>query len=415
MMAHDQHEEQIGQARLTVIGVGGGGGNAVETMVQSGIKNITFVCANTDKQALDRLMTPNKIQLGLKNNNRGLGAGANPEVGREAAESDEEQIRQLMQNSDMVFITAGMGGGTGTGAAPVISRIAKEEGVLTVAVVTMPFTFEGGKRNKVAKEGIEQLSNFVDSIITIPNDKLMSVYGKISMKDAFKKADEVLLQAVQGISNMIRDDGFINIDFNDIKTAMSSRGHAMMGVGRASGEDRAEVAAEKAIKSPLLDNLLLKNAKGLLVNVVASSDFNFEEQERITQKVQSLVDIDEANIFYGVVFDDDVGDEIHVTVVATGLTLDTVPKMPNPNRTFPDVNSTARVDAGSHTPALVNTHSQMPNNFQQPATAINIEQSQVSAQPLPQTNVNMNANQVQQQRTGNSIQDYLRRQQNKSS
>lgn len=418
MMAHDQHEDQIGQARLTVIGVGGGGGNAVETMVQSGIKNITFVCANTDKQALDRLVTPNKIQLGLKNNNRGLGAGANPEVGREAAESDEEQIRQLMQNSDMVFITAGMGGGTGTGAAPVISRIAKEEGVLTVAVVTMPFTFEGGKRNKVAKEGIEQLSNFVDSIITIPNDKLMSVYGKISMKDAFKKADEVLLQAVQGISNMIRDDGFINIDFNDIKTAMSSRGHAMMGVGRASGEDRAEIAAEKAIKSPLLDNLLLKNAKGLLVNVVASSDFNFEEQERITQKVQSLVDIDEANIFYGVVFDDDVGDEIHVTVVATGLTLDTTPKAPTPNRSFtPDVSSTARVDAGSHTPALNSFNNSAPApqpTFAQPAPTHNVSVEQAPVQQaVQQPNVNVNTNSTQQ-RTGNSIQDYLRRQQNKN-
>ena len=387
----DFHDTFAQSARLSVIGVGGGGGNAVETMVQNGVKGINFVCANTDKQALDRLSAPNKIQLGIKNNNRGLGAGANPEVGREAAESDEEQIRQLLENSDMVFITAGMGGGTGTGAAPVIARLAKEMGKLTVAVVTMPFTFEGGKRGKVAKEGIEQLSNFVDSIITIPNDKLMTVYGKISMKDAFKKADEVLLQAVQGISNMIRDNGFINIDFEDIRTAMASRGHAMMGIGKASGEDRAEIAAEKAIKSPLLDNLLLKNAKGLLVNVVASSDFNFDEQERITH---------EANIFYGVVFDEDMGDEIQVTVVATGLTLDTAPKQST--RDFiSDASSTHKVEAGTHEPAYA-ARRDMPQVAPTVVTAVpqTIEPS-VSAAPS------------QPQRTTNSIQDYLRRQQNR--
>lgn len=406
-IANDSFEEHNGSARLTVIGVGGGGGNAVETMVQSNIKNITFVCANTDRQALDRLSAPSKIQLGLKNNNRGLGAGANPEIGREAAESDEETIRQVLENSDMVFITAGMGGGTGTGAAPVIARLAKEMDKLTVAVVTMPFTFEGGKRSKVAKEGIEQLSNFVDSIITIPNDKLMNVYGKISMKDAFKKADEVLMQAVQGISNMIREDGFINIDFNDIRTAMTSRGHAMMGIGKASGEDRAEIAAEKAIKSPLLDNLLLKNAKGLLVNTVASSDFNFDEQERITEKVKSLVDIDEANIFYGIVFDEDMGDEIQVTVVATGLTLDTTPKVPNPNRAFvPEIGS-QRVDAGTHTPALTANSSQ-PTTTVSPSVAPQaqpVTPQPATAQPTVST--------AQPQRTGNSIQQYLRQQQNK--
>ena len=329
-----------------------------------------------------------------------MGAGANPEVGREAAESDEEQIRQLLENSDMVFITAGMGGGTGTGAAPVIARLAKELGVLTVAVVTMPFTFEGGRRNKVAREGIEQLSNFVDSIITIPNDKLMTVYGKISMKDAFKKADEVLLQAVQGISNMISKDGFINIDFNDIRTAMTSRGHAMMGIGKGSGEDRAEIAAEKAIKSPLLDNLLLKNAKGLLVNVVASSDFNFEEQERITQKVHSLVDIDEANIFYGVVFDEDMGDEIQVTVVATGLTLDNTPK--HPARDFvSDASSTHKVEAGTHEPAYA-ARRDIPQSIPTPKPPV---QQTIEPAPAPQSS--------QPQRTGNSIQDYLRRQQNR--
>lgn len=204
-MPDDSHIQDNGQARFTVFGVGGGGGNAVEHMVQQGIKGVTFVCANTDRQALDRLTAPNKLQLGAKTN-RGLGAGANPEVGREAAESEEEAIRELLKNSDMVFITAGMGGGTGTGAAPVVARIAKEMEVLTVAVVTTPFKFEGGKRIKAAKEGIEQLSNFVDSIITIPNDKLLKVYGNISMQDAFKKADDVLMHAVQGIAQTISSE-----------------------------------------------------------------------------------------------------------------------------------------------------------------------------------------------------------------
>jgi len=230
---------------------------------------------------------------------------------------------------------------------------------------------------------------------------LMTVYGKISMKDAFKKADEVLLQAVQGISNMISKDGFINIDFNDIRTAMTSRGHAMMGIGKGSGEDRAEIAAEKAIKSPLLDNLLLKNAKGLLVNVVASSDFNFEEQERITQKVHSLVDIDEANIFYGVVFDEDMGDEIQVTVVATGLTLDNTPK--HPARDFvSDASSTHKVEAGTHEPAYA-ARRDIPQPI--PAPQPPVQQTIEPAPAQPQSS--------QPQRTGNSIQDYLRRQQNR--
>ena len=221
-MPDDNKPQTNGQARFIVFGVGGGGGNAVEHMVQQGIKGVTFVCANTDKQALDRLTAPHKLQLGAKSN-RGLGAG------REAAESEEEAIRALLEHSDMVFITAGMGGGTGTGAAPVVARIAKEMEVLTVAVVTTPFKFEGGKRIKAAKAGIEQLTNFVDSIITIPNDKLMSVYGNLSMQDAFKKADDVLMHAVQGIAETIARSGLVNIDFNDIRTAMTAKGHAMIG------------------------------------------------------------------------------------------------------------------------------------------------------------------------------------------
>lgn len=393
-MSSEQFEEANGRARFTVIGVGGGGGNAVQHMVQSGIKNITCVCANTDKQVLDKIDSPNKLQLGIKIT-RGLGAGGDPNVGREAAEDDEEQIRQLLENSDMVFITAGMGGGTGTGAAPVVARLAKDMGVLTVAVVTMPFSFEGGKRVKVANAGVAELSEFVDSIITIPNDKLMEVYGKIGMKEAFKKADEVLLQAVQGISNMVSEEGFINIDFNDIKTAMQSRGHAMMGMGKASGEDRAEQAAEKAIKSPLLDNLLLKNAKGLLVNVVSNSDFSLEEYQRITQKVASLVDIDEANIFYGVVFDDSIGDEMHVTVVATGLTLDDSPKPRTP--VFNTTHHAQKVDTSTHQPAI---RQDIPPIVPPPIPP------QPPVQPAPKPN-------TPPQNAGTSIQEYLRRQQGK--
>lgn len=409
-MANDQPAEYDGQARFTVIGVGGGGGNAVEHMVQSGIKNINFVCANTDKQALDRLSisASHKLQLGSKTN-RGLGAGANPEVGREAAESEVDQIRQLLSTSDMVFITAGMGGGTGTGAAPVIARLAKEMEILTVAVVTMPFSFEGGRRIKVANEGIAQLSNFVDSIITIPNDKLMSVYGKISMRDAFKKADEVLLQAVQGISNMVSESGFINIDFNDIRTAMQSRGHAMMGIGRASGEDRAEQAAEKAIKSPLLDNLLLKNAKGLLVNVISSPDFSLEEYQRITQKVESLVDLDEANIFYGVVFDEDIGDEMSVTVVATGLTMDNSPKT-DPRAYVPDATSNIKIGAGTRETALGVQRPEKDHHTQSLASM------QISSNPATPPINQQNHSQHQQSQSRPSatasITDYLRRQHN---
>ncbi len=393
-MPDDNQPQNNGQARFTVFGVGGGGGNAVEHMVQQGIKGVTFVCANTDRQALDRLTVPHKLQLGAKSN-RGLGAGANPEVGREAAESEEEAIRTLLENSDMVFITAGMGGGTGTGAAPVIARIAKEMEVLTVAVVTTPFKFEGGKRNKSAKAGIEQLTNFVDSIITIPNDKLMSVYGNISMKDAFKKADDVLLHAVQGIAETIARSGLINIDFNDIRTAMTAKGHAMMGVGRASGDDRARQATEKAIKSPLLDDLCLENAKGLLVNVISSETLSLDEFSQISEIVEGITDTDEAHIFYGSVVDEEMGDDLHVTVIATGLTLDEkVNEEPKVKQPVPSVTSTQPVDPNLHTSAL---------NSQKHSQSQTYQDSMTRATPA----------QDKQQTKTNSIQDYLKRQQNK--
>lgn len=391
-MPDDSQIQDNGQARFTVFGVGGGGGNAVEHMVQQGIKGITFVCANTDRQALDRLTAPNKLQLGAKTN-RGLGAGANPEVGREAAESEEEAIRELLQNSDMVFITAGMGGGTGTGAAPVVARIAKELEVLTVAVVTTPFKFEGGKRIKAAKAGIEQLSNFVDSIITIPNDKLLKVYGNISMQDAFKKADDVLMHAVQGIAQTISSEGVINIDFNDIRTAMTAKGHAMMGIGRASGDDRARQATEKAIRSPLLDNLLLENAKGLLVNVASSESVTLDELNEITEVVNSITDIEEANIFIGTVIDEKLGEDLHVTVIATGLTLDENADKETIAPQVPSVNSTQSVDPSLHTSAL-NSQKQT--------------QAQLYQENAPKTSIK-----EQPQTKTNSIQDYLKRQQNK--
>ena len=387
-MAINSQDLNNGQARFTVFGVGGGGGNAVEHMVQQGVKGVTFVCANTDRQALDRLTAEHKLQLGASTN-RGLGAGANPEVGREAAEQEEEAIRQLLENSDMVFITAGMGGGTGTGAAPVVARIAKEMEILTVGVVTTPFKFEGGKRIKAAKAGIDALSNYVDSIITIPNDKLLQVYGTISMQDAFKKADDVLMHAVQGIAQTISSEGVINIDFNDIRTAMTAKGHAMMGIGRASGDDRARQATEKAIRSPLLDNLLLENAKGLIVNVVSSESVTLDELNEITEVVNDITDIEEANIFIGTVIDEKLGEDLHVTVIATGLTLDESKDQP---KTMPSAMSRETVNPATHTSAI---------NIHQKAQANQSYQTQTSA-PAPQPETKTN-----------SIQDYLKRQQNR--
>ncbi len=389
-MTDNSQELNNGHARFTVFGVGGGGGNAVEHMVKQGIDGVTFVCANTDLQALTRLTADHKLQLGT-NTNRGLGAGANPEVGREAAEEEEDAIRELLKDSDMVFITAGMGGGTGTGAAPVIARIAKEMEILTVAVVTTPFKFEGGKRIKAAKAGIEQLANFVDSIITIPNDKLMKVYGNISMTEAFKKADDVLMHAVQGIAGTISGPGKINIDFNDIRTAMTAKGHAMMGIGRASGDDRARQATEKAIRSPLLDDLLLEGAKGLVVNVVSSDTLSLADLSEVSEIVEAIIDIDEANIFYGSVVDESMGDDLLVTVIATGLSLDSAKGEPSP---MPSARSNRAVDPATHTSALTSQKKAQPSSYQDHAPAVSA--------PKPEANTKTN-----------SIQDYLKRQQSR--
>jgi cell division protein FtsZ len=330
-LVQDDTPDNNGNARFTAIGVGGGGGNSIEHMVRSGIKGVSFVCANTDRQALDRMSAPNRIQLGLQTS-RGLGAGADPEVGRQAAQEEHESIREALQGSDMVFITAGMGGGTGTGAAPVIAEIAKEMGILTVAVVTTPFKIEGRRRADSAERGIEELSQYVDSLITIPNEKLMSVYRNLSVTDAFKRADDVVLSAVRGISNLILGTGLVNIDFADIRTAMAARGHALMGIGSGKGDDRARIATEMAIRSPLLDNVQLEGAKGLLVNIIGA-DVGMDEFQVVGDIIEQIADVD-AHTFVGIEIDPDAGDELRITVIATGLSRDdrAIERRPIPTR-----------------------------------------------------------------------------------
>ncbi|SDB81992.1 cell division protein FtsZ [Acinetobacter boissieri] len=318
----DEQTEGNGQARFTVFGVGGAGGNAVQHMVESDIKGVRFVCANTDKQALDRMSAPHKIQLGQEST-RGLGAGANPEVGKRSAEESREQIRQQLQDADMVFVTAGMGGGTGTGAAPIVAEIAKEMEILTVGVVTTPFSFEGRRRQKSAEKGIEELEKYVDSLIIIPNERLLNVYGDISMQEAYRRADDVLLSAVRSIFDLVVRPGHINLDFADLKNAMSTRGYAMMGEGKGSGQNRAEEAARLAIRSPLLDNVNIMNAKGVLINITGGNDITLSETKAITDVVNQIVDLDEGDVFFGTVFEPEARDEIRVTVIATGLTRNT--------------------------------------------------------------------------------------------
>lgn len=305
-------------AVIKVIGVGGGGGNAVNHMVESSIDGVEFICANTDAQALKRVAAKTVLQLGSEIT-KGLGAGANPEVGRQAAMEDRERIAELISGADMVFITAGMGGGTGTGGAPVVAQVAKELGVLTVAVVTRPFPFEGPKRMRAAEEGMKELSQHVDSLITIPNEKLLSVLGKnASLLSAFSAANDVLLGAVQGIAELITSPGIINVDFADVRTVMSEMGMAMMGTGGATGENRAREAAEKAIKSPLLEDIDLHGARGILVNITAGPDLSIGEFNDVGATVQEFASQD-ATIVVGTSIDMDMSDELRVTVVAAGL------------------------------------------------------------------------------------------------
>lgn len=305
-------------AVIKVIGVGGGGGNAVEHMMSADIEGVDFICANTDAQALKNASAKTLLQLGGAVT-KGLGAGANPEIGRGAALEDRDRIRESIEGADMLFITAGMGGGTGTGAAPVIAEIAKEMGILTVAVITRPFSFEGKKRSTIASEGIEELSKSVDSLITIPNEKLLSVLGKdLSLLEAFKAANDVLFGAVQGIAELITRPGLINVDFADVRTVMSEMGMAMMGSAVATGEGRARIAAEQAVGSPLLEDVNLSGARGILVNITAGLDMSIGEFEEVGETIKQFAS-DNATVVVGTVIDPELSDELRVTVVATGL------------------------------------------------------------------------------------------------
>lgn len=311
----DNHNEE---AVIKVFGVGGGGGNAVDHMVKESIEGVDFIAANTDAQALRKSEAGMTLQLGSEVT-KGLGAGANPDIGRQSAIEDRDNIAAAMEGADMIFIAAGMGGGTGTGAAPIVAEVARSLGILTVAVVTKPFNFEGKKRLGYADQGIEELERNVDSLITIPNDKLLKVLGpKTSLLDAFKEANNVLLGAVQGIAELITRSGLINVDFADVRTVMSEMGTAMMGTGFASGPDRAQEAAESAIASPLLEDIDLAGAKGILVNVTAGMDLTIEEFDTIGNTVKAFAS-ENANVVVGTVIDMEMEDELRVTVVATGI------------------------------------------------------------------------------------------------
>ncbi|HIE9807147.1 TPA: cell division protein FtsZ [Klebsiella pneumoniae] len=318
--------ELTNDAVIKVIGVGGGGGNAVEHMVRERIEGVEFFAVNTDAQALRKTAVGQTIQIG-SGITKGLGAGANPEVGRNAADEDREALRAALDGADMVFIAAGMGGGTGTGAAPVVAEVAKDLGILTVAVVTKPFNFEGKKRMAFAEQGITELSKHVDSLITIPNDKLLKVLGRgISLLDAFGAANDVLKGAVQGIAELITRPGLMNVDFADVRTVMSEMGYAMMGSGVASGEDRAEEAAEMAISSPLLEDIDLSGARGVLVNITAGFDLRLDEFETVGNTIRAFAS-DNATVVIGTSLDPDVNDELRVTVVATGIGMDKRPEI----------------------------------------------------------------------------------------
>jgi cell division protein FtsZ len=311
-------EETIKGAVIKVIGVGGAGGNAINNMIKSGIEGVEFIAANTDSQALSKNLAPVKIQLG-SNLTRGLGAGGNPEVGRKAAIEDAESISDVLKGSDLVFITAGMGGGTGTGAAPVIASIAKDLGALTVAVVSTPFYWEGKKRNQFALEGLRLLKEHVDTYIIVPNDKILDIIDKTTpFTEAFRIADDVLRQGTQGISDTINSNGYINVDFADIKTIMESKGLALMGIGEASGDNRDKEAARNALSSPLLADINIKGATGILINITGGNDMTMYEIQNIAQMIYENAG-EEAAIFKGVVIDESINGKIRVTIVATGI------------------------------------------------------------------------------------------------
>ena len=321
MLEYDEMEKEISEnAVIKVIGVGGAGNNAVNRMIQSGIKGVEFISVNTDRQALKNSNASTKIQIGEKIT-RGLGAGANPDIGAQSAEENKTEITESLRGADMVFVTAGMGGGTGTGAAPVVAASAKEMGILTIGVVTKPFTFEGKKRLSQAERGIESLKSKVDALVVIPNDKLLQIIDrKTSMINAFIMADEILMQGVQGISDLIANPGLVNLDFADVRTIMLNQGMAHMGIGRASGENRAEDAAKQAIQSPLLETSI-EGARGVIINITGSESVGLQEINTAAELVQRSVD-PEANIIFGTAIDETLGDEIVITVIATGFDKD---------------------------------------------------------------------------------------------
>jgi len=311
-------EQNGNKAQIRIVGVGGAGGNAVNTMISSGLVGVDFIAANTDAQALRVNLAPTKIQLGGELT-KGLGAGANPEIGRRSTLESEDELRSLLTGADMVFVTSGLGGGTGTGGAPVVARIAKEAGALTVGVVSKPFLFEGKKRMRQAEEGLRELKANVDTLISIPNQRLLAVASRSQpLIEAFRKADEVLLQAVRGISDLITVHGLINLDFADVRTIMSEMGMAIMGAAMASGENRAEEAARRAIASPLLEDISIRGARGVLINVTGGADLTLHEVNEAATLIQEEAD-DDANIIFGAVIDEALGDELRITVIATGF------------------------------------------------------------------------------------------------
>ncbi len=311
-------EKNSQEAVIKVIGVGGCGGNAVEHMIEKSVGGVEFICANTDMQALKKSRAKTVLQMGVSMT-KGLGAGARPEIGRDAAMEDRDAIAELIEGADMLFITAGMGGGTGTGAAPVIAQVAKDMGILTVAVVTKPFAFEG-KRTKVAIDGLEELSKYVDSLIVIPNEKLMEVLGEdVPFLEAFRAANDVLHNAVSGIAEIINCPGLVNVDFADVRTVMSEMGMAMMGSAIAEGPDRARIAAEQAVASPLLEDVNLANARGVLVNITTSASFKMKEYYDVMNTIKAFT-AEDATVIVGNVFDETIGEGLRVTMVATGLT-----------------------------------------------------------------------------------------------
>ena len=320
MMDYEDNNSNVmmdGAATIKVIGVGGAGNNAVDRMIRCGIKGVDFIVVNTDRQVLQASKAATKIQIGEKIT-RGLGAGANPDIGAQSAEENKAEIAEILRGSDMVFVTAGMGGGTGTGAAPIVAQCAKEMGILTIGVVTKPFTFEGKKRLSQAERGIESLKGKVDALVVIPNDKLLQIIDrKTSIQEAFQKADEVLMQGVQGISDLITVTGTVNLDFADVKTIMLNTGMAHMGIGRASGENRAEDAAKEAIQSPLLETSI-EGARGVIINITGGDELGLHEVNTAAELIQRSVD-PEANIIFGTVTDPSLGDEIQITVIATGF------------------------------------------------------------------------------------------------